>query len=73
MSVRSAPAPLAVRIPLSVRAGTLILAGLLGAATVLGFAPFYLWPVPFHTLAAFAHMIAHAGTPWRAAGFGYAV
>lgn len=71
-SVRSAPVSAAASLPMAWRAGALLFSGLLGAATVLGFAPFYLWPVPFLTLAVFAWLVDRAAHPLRAAALGYA-
>ena len=54
-------------------AGKLILAAfVLGAATVPGFAPFYLYPLPVITVAAFAIVLMRAGSARQAAAVGFA-
>ncbi|UCH48613.1 MAG: apolipoprotein N-acyltransferase [Betaproteobacteria bacterium] len=54
-------------------AGKLILAAfVLGAATVPGFAPFYLYPLPIVTVAAFAIVLLRATSTRQAAAVGFA-
>lgn len=54
-------------------AGKLILAAfVLGAATVPGFAPFYLYPLPIITVAAFAIVLMRAASTRQAAAVGFA-
>jgi apolipoprotein N-acyltransferase len=54
-------------------AGKLILSAfVLGAATVPGFAPFYLYPLPIITLAAFAIVLMRAASTRQAAVVGFA-
>ncbi len=47
------------------------LAFALGAATVPAFAPFYLYPIPLITLAAFAVLLLRAGSTRRAVAIGF--
>jgi apolipoprotein N-acyltransferase len=54
-------------------AGKSILAAfVLGAATVAGFAPFYLYPLPVITVAAFAIVLVRAASTRQAAAVGFA-
>ncbi len=55
-----------------VAAKFVVTAFLLGAATVPGFAPFYLYPLPFITLAALAVLVVRAATTRHAAAVGFA-
>ena len=47
------------------------LAFVLGAATVPAFAPFYLYPLPLITLAAFAVLLLRANSTYRAVAIGF--
>jgi apolipoprotein N-acyltransferase len=49
----------------------IVLAFVLGAATVAGFAPFYLYPLPVLTLAAFALLLLRTGSTRQAAATGF--
>jgi apolipoprotein N-acyltransferase len=55
-----------------VAARLIVSAFILGAATVGGFAPFYFYPLPVITLAAFAFLLMRAGSMRQAAATGFA-
>lgn len=50
----------------------MVLAAGLGVASVLGFAPFYLYPIPFLTLAGLFWLLRHSSTARQAAARGFA-